>query len=343
MEDPGAPDHDEGPDRLVRPYVPNADLTAPHPVLAEWLAPSEPVTVPVPGDGPAVEGAGAPASPGSGRRQKVATGAIAVLVALAGLLLSVLPLHSLALPAGKRAAPRATMTDLLGRVTSAPSPRPSAGRVPGTAGTRNPATATARAPATAASVTAPASSAVPAVSSPAVASPAVTPSASARVPAAPQLTPGSRVSLRATTACCTTYYIRHDSSDNRVVITQVTPGSSAAYREDATWIVRAGLDNSACVSFESVNEPGDYLRHYEFELYLAPDDGSLQFAMDATFCPRPGNGGSGTSFESVNYPTMYIRHYDYVVYLAGNGGFSPWDTPALWPYDSTWAVSQPWG
>jgi len=159
----------------------------------------------------------------------------------------------------------------------------------------------------------------------------------------PSLTPGSTISIRATTACCTTFYIRHDDGDNRVVITQITSGSSATAKDDATWIVRTGLAESSCISFESANEPGQYLRHFDFELYLEPNDGSHQFALDATFCPRPGNSGQYTSFQSVNYPNMYIRHFDYVVYLASDGGFSPWDTPTLWPYDSTWDVSRPWG
>ena len=127
------------------------------------------------------------------------------------------------------------------------------------------------------------------------------------------------------------------------MITRITPGSSAGAKADATWIVRAGLADGACVSFESANDPDYYLRHYDFELYLDPDDGSAQFAQDATFCPQPGNSGQGYSFQSVNYPDKYIRHYDYVVYIASDGGSNPWDTPALWPDDTTWLVSQPWG
>jgi non-reducing end alpha-L-arabinofuranosidase len=128
-----------------------------------------------------------------------------------------------------------------------------------------------------------------------------------------------------------------------VVITQITAGSSAQTKADATWLVQAGLANSSCISFESVNDPGEYLRHYDFELYLDPDDGSAQFAMDATFCPQPGNSGQGYSFQSINYPNKYIRHFDYVVYIASDGGSNPWDNPNLWPDDTTWLVTQPWG
>jgi Alpha-L-arabinofuranosidase B (ABFB) domain len=161
---------------------------------------------------------------------------------------------------------------------------------------------------------------------------------------APQPTPGSVISINATTACCTMFYIRHDDADDRVVITQITAGSSALDKADATWIVQAGLADSACISFESANDPGQYLRHFDFELYLEPNDGSAQFAQDATFCPRPGNSGQGYSFQSVNYPTQYIRHYNYVVYIASDGGSNPWDNNlSVWPEDTTWLVTQPWG
>jgi Alpha-L-arabinofuranosidase B (ABFB) domain len=159
-----------------------------------------------------------------------------------------------------------------------------------------------------------------------------------------QLAPGSLISINATTACCTLHYIRHDDRDDRVVITRTTQGSSALAKADATWVVRAGLAGSGCISLESANEPGQYLRHHGFELYLEPDDGSAQFALDATFCPRPGNSGNGYSFQSANYPNMYIRHYDYVVYIASYGGASPWDNNlSVWPEDTTWLVTQPWG
>lgn len=129
-----------------------------------------------------------------------------------------------------------------------------------------------------------------------------------------------------------------------MVITRTTQGSSPLAKADATWVVRAGLAASGCISLESANEPGQYLRHYEFELYLQRDDGSTQFALDATFCPRPGNSGIGYSFQSVNYPDKYVRHYDYVVYIASHGGPSPWDNNlSVWPEDTTWLVTQPWG
>lgn len=154
------------------------------------------------------------------------------------------------------------------------------------------------------------------------------------------LTPGSAVSLRATTACCTNDYIRH--YNGAAIISPITPGSPALDKADATWIVRRGLADNACVSFESDNYPGEFLRHSDFRVYRQPDDGSGLFTEDATFCPEPGHSGTGTSFRSHNYPDHYIRHYNGNVYIASNGGPNAWDTSTLWPDDTTWSVTQPW-
>ncbi|MFF4485314.1 alpha-L-arabinofuranosidase B [Streptomyces sp. NPDC001544] len=157
------------------------------------------------------------------------------------------------------------------------------------------------------------------------------------------LAPGSRISLQATTSpCCTTDYLRHDDADTKVVISNISSSSSATDKADATWIVRAGLANSSCLSFESANNPGQYLRHYNYELYLNTDDGGGNFPKDATFCPTTGNSGTGHSFQSVNYPTKYIRHYNYTVYIAGNGGSNSWDSATSWAQDTSWLTASPW-
>ena len=94
----------------------------------------------------------------------------------------------------------------------------------------------------------------------------VTVTSSSSTTSNPSLSPGSVISIEATTACCTSFSIAHDDSDNRVVITQVTSGSSQAARTDATWIVRKGLANSSCVSFQSADASGEYLRHHDYRL-----------------------------------------------------------------------------
>ncbi|WUD85745.1 alpha-L-arabinofuranosidase B [Streptomyces sp. NBC_00503] len=157
------------------------------------------------------------------------------------------------------------------------------------------------------------------------------------------ITPGSRISLKATTSCCTGDYIRHDDADTKVAISPVDASSSATVKADATWIVRAGLANSACVSFESANNSGQYLRHSGFQIYLNANDNSSQFAQDATFCPQTGQNGQGYSFQSVNYPDKYLRHYNYTLYPASNGGSNAWDSATFWTDDTSWLIAQPWG
>jgi hypothetical protein len=154
------------------------------------------------------------------------------------------------------------------------------------------------------------------------------------------LTPGAAVSLRATTACCTGDYLS-DQAGN-VMISPVTSGSATADKADATWIVRSGMADPSCVSFESKDTPGQFIRHQNFQLFRQPSDGSALFRDDSTFCPVPGNNGQGTSFRSVNFPTRFIRHFNFTGFIASDGGTNTFDSANLWPDDTTWVVSAPW-
>ncbi|WP_051807856.1 arabinofuranosidase catalytic domain-containing protein [Actinoplanes subtropicus] len=156
------------------------------------------------------------------------------------------------------------------------------------------------------------------------------------------LDPGPWVSLQATTAGQTGNYVKHDDADDLVVTAPVAAGSPATDKKDATFVETAGLADASCVSFESVNKPGSYLRHQNFQLHLQPNDGSTLFQQDATFCPQAGNSGQGTSFQSVNFPGRFLRAFQNTVYLASNGGTNAWDTATSWADDSSWLVAAPW-
>jgi len=145
---------------------------------------------------------------------------------------------------------------------------------------------------------------------------------------ATSLDPGPRVSLQNGLN-----FIKHDDADDLVVI---APVGSALDRQDATWVQTAGLADPACYSFESINQPGSYLRHQNFQVHLQPNDGSALFAQDATFCPQ------GSSFRSVNYPDHFLRAFGNTVYLAVSGGSNPWDTATSFAADTTWQVAPPW-
>ncbi|WP_406837040.1 alpha-L-arabinofuranosidase B [Streptomyces sp. AHU1] len=154
------------------------------------------------------------------------------------------------------------------------------------------------------------------------------------------LTAGSEISLRATTPCCTADYVRHQN--DAAVVSAVTSGSPALDKGDATWIVRRGLADGSCYSFESRNYPGDFLRHFDYRLYRQPMTGTTQFRQDATFCAQTGKSGTGTSFASYNYPTRYLRHYNHNVYIASDGGSNAFDSATSWTDDVSWAVTAPW-
>jgi hypothetical protein len=143
----------------------------------------------------------------------------------------------------------------------------------------------------------------------------------------PELKVGSSVSFRATTDCCTNRYIAHTGN---IVNTQIISSSSSrSLKQKGSWKVHTGLGNSACFSFESIDTPGSYIRHYNYRLHVDANDNSKQFHEDATFCPEAGLNGKGNALRSWSYPTLYWRHWNAVLYIASNGG--PFDFDAR-PY-----------
>jgi hypothetical protein len=82
---------------------------------------------------------------------------------------------------------------------------------------------------------------------------------------------------------------------------------------EGQWNIVPGLKDPAGVSFESVEHPGHYLRHYGYVLNLNLYDGTDIFKQDATFyIVNDGWAGSGSvSFQSYNFPARYIRHFGY--------------------------------
>ncbi|KAI0482126.1 glycoside hydrolase family 54 protein [Xylariaceae sp. FL0804] len=151
---------------------------------------------------------------------------------------------------------------------------------------------------------------------------------------------GDTVTLQATTSGYTDRYLAHDGAtvDTEVI----TSSSDSAAQAAAEWTVTDGLWSSAtgCVSLEAADSAGSYLRHYNFVLQLDADDGSDQFAQDATFCPLSGlSGADGTaSLRAWGYPTRYVRHYDNVGYAASDGGPDVFDATGSYVDDVTWLV-----
>ncbi|CRK15048.1 hypothetical protein BN1708_011317, partial [Verticillium longisporum] len=154
----------------------------------------------------------------------------------------------------------------------------------------------------------------------------------------PQLSVGARVSLRATSSCCTTRYMAHTSTGGGVDTQVVSSSSAETLRKQATWTVRTGLGNSGCFSFESVSNPGSFIRHNYFVLRVDADDGSKSFREDATFCTEAGLNGQGSSIRAWGHPTRYIRHFANVGYVASNGGVQTYDAAREFNNDVSWVV-----
>ncbi|GIF14535.1 AbfB domain-containing protein [Actinoplanes teichomyceticus] len=92
-------------------------------------------------------------------------------------------------------------------------------------------------------------------------------------------------------------------------IDAVGPSPGGIDRADSSFTVRAGLGNSGCVSFESVNFPGYFLRHENFIIKLHRPDGSQLFRQDATFCPIRIRSGAALALRSLNFPERFVAAF----------------------------------
>ncbi|MEU4419685.1 AbfB domain-containing protein, partial [Actinoplanes sp. NPDC024001] len=97
-------------------------------------------------------------------------------------------------------------------------------------------------------------------------------------------------------------------AQGRGVLVPVSPASDAAARQRATLEAVTGLGDAAC--FSLVDADGRYLRHSSFQLRSSPDEGTVLFRRDATFCARAGFRQDSISLESVNFPGFFLRSVD---------------------------------
>lgn len=135
-------------------------------------------------------------------------------------------------------------------------------------------------------------------------------------------------------------YLRHQ---NFVAKTSaITAGSPATDLQDATFTLEPGLADDSCYSFESVNFPGQYLRHYNFQVVLNQNDKSGLFAEDATFCATTGHNGQGISWQAYAYEDHYLRQYAGNVYIGADGGPRVGDAASGWADDTSWQRAAPW-
>ena len=136
-----------------------------------------------------------------------------------------------------------------------------------------------------------------------------------------------RVSFQVTTPGYTDRYLRHMNS---LAYTEVVNASSAAtLKADATYTVRPGLADASCYSFESVNFPGQFLRHANSRVQNSVNDGSALLRADATWCARTGLTGTGVSLESWNFRGSFLRHYNAEVWMTDGAGGPAYSNPDL--------------
>jgi alpha-L-arabinofuranosidase len=112
--------------------------------------------------------------------------------------------------------------------------------------------------------------------------------------------------------------------------------------QDATFTLVPGLADDSCYSFEAVNFPGYYLRHYNFQVVLNQNDKSELYAEDATFCATTGHNGQGISWQAYAYEDHYLRQYAGNVYIGANGGPRTGDVASGWSDDISWQRTAPW-
>ena len=99
------------------------------------------------------------------------------------------------------------------------------------------------------------------------------------------------------------HYVRHANNIARLDPYPMDPTA------DQQWRMVPGLADPAGVSFQSVNLPTRYLRHFSFALRLDVNDNTATFRADATFYRTAGFADSSwASFRSYNFPDRYIRH-----------------------------------
>ena len=158
--------------------------------------------------------------------------------------------------------------------------------------------------------------------------------------ASPLLPVDRGLSLQATSQGSADRSVRDQSGS--AVTSVVSAASPAADKRDASFVLRPGLADADCFSFESRTAPGSFLRHRDFRVRIAANNGSQLFAADATFCAVDGHGGNGVSFRSYNFPASYLRHYNNEIWIASKGGSRPSENATTWAVDTTWRIGSPW-
>ncbi len=114
--------------------------------------------------------------------------------------------------------------------------------------------------------------------------------------------------------------------DARVVV-------EAATGPDSEWKFVSGLGNTACVSFESKDEPGHFMHHVGNDILSESPTGNSEFPLDATFCfvdPLQDLGAGYRSIEPANVSGKYLARVNGRVVLAAFEDTDAFRAAATW-------------
>ena len=97
------------------------------------------------------------------------------------------------------------------------------------------------------------------------------------------------------------FFLRHEDFRLKLQATN-TDHHPQSFREDASFLPRAGLAGGATVSYESVNFPNHFIRHSDYKLWVNKSRGEQTFPQDASFRKLSplwaGGGGGGVSGDA---------------------------------------------
>lgn len=119
----------------------------------------------------------------------------------------------------------------------------------------------------------------------------------------------------------------------RISHAQSTVTTSSDDMFSAHWKVIAGMADPACVSFQSRDEPGRFLRHAGYRLWADLNDGTDIFRKDGTFCyrePFEGTKAITRALEAVNYAGSFLVARDGIVKLEALGNSTEFYNSATW-------------
>jgi Glycosyl hydrolase catalytic core/Alpha-L-arabinofuranosidase B (ABFB) domain len=145
-------------------------------------------------------------------------------------------------------------------------------------------------------------------------------------------------SLQVTTPGFTNRFVRHSGGLGFTEI--VNAASDPLLKRDATFRIVKGLASDGCYSLQSLNFPGEYLRHQDARVRKDANDGSEAFRKDATWCANQGLAG-GMSLSAYSAPDRYLRHFNGELWLAKKAGPLASDRVESFEQDSNWTLADP--